>query len=93
MTGILECLRLGFMQWAYAIWMYFPTEEEDKVSDSKETIGRMRKMKAKECEMTGRLEYFGSRTKPCAEGDINLGSCDSRVRSVFSMGRLPISAK
>lgn len=50
-------------------------------------------MKAKECEMTSLLEYFGSRTKPCAEGGINLGSRDRRVRSVFSMGRLPISAR
>jgi len=58
------------MQYAYAIWLYFFIEEEDKVSDEKEIIGRMRKMKAEAREMTGGWERFGSRTKPCAESDI-----------------------
>lgn len=84
MTGILGCLQLGFMQQAYAIWLYcFKEEEEDKVSDAKEIIGRMRKMKAGEREMTSSWEYFGSRTKPCAESGINGGSCDSRAEGVF----------
>lgn len=61
MTGILGSVQLGFMQQAYAIWLYF-YKEEDKLSDEKEIIGRMRKMKAGECEMTGSWEYFGSRT-------------------------------
>lgn len=38
------CLQLGFLQKACAIWLYFI--EEDKVSDAKEIIGRMRKVKA-----------------------------------------------
>lgn len=53
------------------------------MSDAKEIIGRMRKMKAEECDMTGGWEYFGSRKKPCAESDINCGSCDSRAKSIF----------
>ncbi|KAM9388237.1 T-cell surface protein tactile [Phaethornis superciliosus] len=42
-------------------------EEQDKVSDATEIIERMRKVEAKECEMIGSWEYFGSRTKPYAE--------------------------
>lgn len=83
MTAILRCLQLGFMQQVYAIWLYSFIEEEDKVSDGKEIIGRMRKMKAGEYEMTDNWEYFGSRTKPCAESDTNGSSCDSRAESVF----------
>lgn len=63
MTGISGCVQLGFMQRACAIWLYFFIGEgEDKASDAKEIIARMRKMKAGECEMTGSWEYFGSRT-------------------------------
>lgn len=63
MTDISGSVQLGFMQRAHAIWLYFFTEEgEDEVSDAKEIIARMRKMKAGECEMTGSWEYFGSRT-------------------------------
>lgn len=53
------------------------------MSDAKEIIGRVRKMKAEECEMTGSWEYFGSRTKPCAEIVISRGSCDSGEKSIF----------
>lgn len=63
------------------------------MSDAKGIIGRVRKMKAEECEMTGSWEYFGSRTKPCAEIVISHGSCDSREKKHFSIGRLPISAR